>query len=68
MPESLTFSGTADKLGEELSAAKFIDTGASARRTMRKEATRKDGEEEFFNMTYLSNLLPHPQKNKLIEL
>ena len=38
------------------------------RRSARKESNRKDGEEEFFNMTYLSNLLPHPQKNKLIEL
>ena len=34
----------------------------------RRKAKKKDGEEEFFNMTYLSNLLPHPQKNKLIEL
>jgi hypothetical protein len=29
-------------------------------RSARKTAKKKDGEEEFFNMTYLSNLLPHP--------
>ena len=42
-----------------------IDT---PRRTKRITAKRKGGEEEFFNMTYLSNLLPHPQSKKLIEI
>ena len=38
------------------------------RRTMRRTSKHKSGEEEFFNMTYLSNLLPHPQSKKLIEI
>ena len=38
------------------------------RRTQRRTSKHKSGEEEFFNMTYLSNLLPHPQSKKLIEI
>ena len=31
-------------------------------------SVRKTGEGEFFHMTYLANILPHPQRNKLIQL
>ena len=33
-----------------------------------KLSLRKDGREEFFHMCYIANILPHPQKNKLIEI
>ena len=64
-------------LAEELSASKFESANVRAsvdqvipphRRSARSQAKHKDGEEEFFNMTYLSNLLPHPQCKKLIEI
>ena len=44
------------------------DLRSTPRRTQRRTARYKGGEEEFFNMTYLSNLLPHPQHKKLIEI
>ena len=33
-----------------------------------KLSSRKDGREEFFHMCYIANILPHPQKNRLIEI
>ena len=47
---------------------KFQEKEGANRRSTRSKSHQKYGEEEFFNMTYLSNLLSHPQKNKLIEL
>ena len=44
------------------------DNKNTPHRSVRATAKKKDGEEEFFNMTYLSNLLPHPQSKKLIEI
>ena len=44
------------------------DSRDTPRRTQRRTAKHKKTEEEFFNMTYLSNLLPHPQSKKLIEI
>ena len=58
-----------------MSASKFEDSSprstaeqTTPRRGARSQAKHKDGEEEFFNMTYLSNLLPHPQCRTLIEI
>jgi len=42
--------------------------GTQTRRTLRAISKKKDSDQEFFQMTYLSLLLPHPQKNKLIEI
>ena len=42
--------------------------GTQARRTSRAVSKKKDSDQEFFQMTYLALLLPHPQKNKLIEI
>ena len=44
------------------------DSKPTPHKSARASAKKKDGEEEFFNMTYLSNLLPHPQSKKLIEI
>jgi len=42
--------------------------GTEVRKTSRPDAKKKESDQEFFQMTYLALLLPHPQKNKLIEI
>ena len=71
-----TPSEKGSRLAEVLGAALFDEEGSGTqnatemtpRRSARSQAKHKTGEEEFFNMTYLSNLLPHPQCKKLIEI
>ena len=41
--------------------------GVESSQRQRRASVRKTGDWEFFHMTYLANLLTHPQKNKLIQ-
>ena len=51
----MTIFWEADRLAEELSQSKFVEQhNSQLRKTTRSTARKKDGEEEFFNMTYLS--------------
>ena len=59
--DSVNLTDKGNRIEEEISPKRSTVEQIEPIRSPRRVAKKKDGEEEFFNMTYLSNLLPHPK-------